>query len=92
MSRARRLLAAPLLLASCLIALPAPGAAAERRSEGQSVHLSSLRIFAPAWRVVLSFWEKEGSAVDPNGTPKPNAAPSSGSKDSPAQGNPGTTS
>jgi hypothetical protein len=94
MSHTRRLLVAPLLLASFLIALPAPGAAAERRSEGQPVHFSLLRIFLPAWRAALSFWEKEGSSIDPYGNPKPNAvAPVPGSNGTPpAQSNPGSTS
>lgn len=94
MSRTRRLLAAPLLLASFLIALPDPGAALERRSEGQPVHFSLLRIFSPAWRAVLSLWEKEGSSIDPYGNPKPNAvAPvPGGNGTSPAQSSPGSTS
>lgn len=91
MSRTRRLHVAPLLLASFLIALPAPGATTERRSEGQPVHFALARIFAPAWRAVLSFWEKEGSAVDPNGKPSA-VAPVPGSNGAPpAQSNPGTT-
>jgi len=93
MSRTHRLHVAPLLLASFLIALPAPGATLARRSEGQPVHFSLLQIFSPAWRAVLLFWEKEGSGIDPNGTLKPSAvAPAPGGKDTPAQSNPGTTS
>jgi hypothetical protein len=93
MFHTRRLHAAPLLLASFLIVLPAPGAAAERRSEAQPIHFSLLRIFSPAWRAVLSFWVKEGSGIDPNGTPKPSVVePAPGGKGTPAQSNPGTTS
>jgi hypothetical protein len=92
MSRTHRLHVAPLLLASFLIALPAPGATLGRRSEDQPVHFSLLRIFSPAWRAALSFLEKEGSGIDPFG--KPSAiAPVPGSNGAPpAQGNPGTTS
>jgi hypothetical protein len=93
MSLTRRLHVAPLLLASFLIVLPATGAAAPSRSEGQPVHFSALRIFSPVWRAVLSFWEKEGSAVDPYGNPKPSAvAPAPEGKGTPAQSTPGTTS
>src|SRR5438309_9491 len=90
MSLTRRLHVAPLLLASFLIVLPAPGAAAERRPEARPVHFSALRLFAPAWRAVLSFWEKEGSAVDPFGNPKPSAVePAPGGKGTPVQSSPG---